>query len=47
MNAYENVEYMLRLAGIRKNRKGLVIEALRMVGLGARISSYASGIIRW
>jgi len=37
MNAYENVEYMLRLAGIRKNRKGLVIEALRMVGLGARI----------
>lgn len=37
MNAYENVEYMLRLAGIKKNRKNLVTEALRMVGLGARM----------
>lgn len=37
MTAYENVEYMLRLAGIKKNRKDLVTEALRMVGLGARM----------
>ena len=37
MNAYENVEYMLRLAGIKKHRKDLVSEALRMVGLGARM----------
>lgn len=37
MNAYENVEYMLRLAGIKKNRKKLVSEALKRVGLGARM----------
>jgi putative ABC transport system ATP-binding protein len=37
MTAYENVEYMLRLAGIRKNRKDKVTEALKMVGLAARM----------
>lgn len=37
MTAYENVEYMLRLAGVKKNRKSLVTEALRTVGLGARM----------
>lgn len=37
MTAYENVEYMLRLAGIKKQRKTLVTEALRRVGLGARM----------
>jgi putative ABC transport system ATP-binding protein len=38
MTAYENVEYMLRLAGIKKNRKERVTECLKMVGLGARMN---------
>lgn len=37
MNAYENVEYMLRLAGIKKDRKERVVECLRMVGLASRM----------
>jgi putative ABC transport system ATP-binding protein len=38
MTAYENVEYMLRLAGVRMNRKERVTECLRMVGLGSRMN---------
>ena len=37
LTAYENVEYMMRLAGIRKNRKDRVIECLKMVGLSSRM----------
>ena len=37
MTAYENVEYMLRMAGVRKNRKERVTECLKMVGLGQRM----------
>ncbi len=37
MNAYENVEFSLRLANIRENRKKRVEECLRMVGLGHRM----------
>lgn len=37
MTAFENVEYTLRLAGIKKNRKERVTECLKMVGLGARM----------
>lgn len=38
MTAYENVEYMLRLAGVKKNRKERVVECLRMVGLASRMN---------
>ncbi|NLC18026.1 MAG: ABC transporter ATP-binding protein [Clostridiales bacterium] len=38
MTAYENVEYMLRMAGVNKNRKERVIECLRMVGLASRMN---------
>lgn len=38
MTAYENVEYMLRMAGTYKNRKERVTECLRMVGLASRIN---------
>lgn len=38
MTAYDNVEYMLRLAGINKNRKERVTECLRMVGLSSRMN---------
>ncbi len=37
MNAYQNVEFSLRMAGIRKNRKERVEECLKMVGLGKRM----------
>ncbi|HWT27068.1 MAG TPA: ABC transporter ATP-binding protein [Mobilitalea sp.] len=37
MTAYENVEYALRLAGIKKSRKDRVNECLKMVGLGPRM----------
>lgn len=37
MSAYENVEYMLRMAGIKKNRKERVLECLKMVGLISRM----------
>ena len=38
MTAYENVEYMLRMAGVTKNRKERVVECLRMVGLASRMN---------
>lgn len=37
MSAYENVEFALRLAGIRKGRKERVEECLKMVGLHGRM----------
>ena len=37
MTAYENVEFALRLAGIRENRKERAEECLKMVGLGGRM----------
>ena len=37
MTAYENVEFALRLAGIRENRRQRAEECLKMVGLGARM----------
>lgn len=37
MTAYENVEFALRLAGIKKDRKERVTECLKMVGLGSRM----------
>lgn len=37
MSAFENVEFALRLAGIKKNRKERVEECLKMVGLGGRM----------
>lgn len=36
MNAYENVELAMRLAGMKGNRKDRVEECLKMVGLGNR-----------
>ncbi len=37
MTAYENVEFALRMAGIKKGRKERVEECLKMVGLGGRM----------
>lgn len=37
MNAYQNVEFSMRMAGIRKNRKARVEACLKMVGLGNRM----------
>lgn len=37
MSAYENVEYSLRLAGYKGNKKARVTECLNMVGLGQRM----------
>jgi len=37
MNAFQNVEFSLRLAGIRQGRKERVEECLKMVGLGKRM----------
>lgn len=37
MNAYENVEFALRLANYPGNRQARTIECLKMVGLGARM----------
>lgn len=37
MNAQQNVEFSLRLAGIRREREKRAIECLKMVGLGGRI----------
>lgn len=37
MNAYQNVEFSLRMAGIRENRKERVESCLKMVGLGSRM----------
>ena len=37
MNALQNVEFSLRLAGIRRDREKRAIECLKMVGLGGRV----------
>lgn len=37
MTAYENVEFALRMAGIKENRNARVEECLKMVGLGGRM----------
>ena len=37
MNAYENVEFALRLSGSKKNNQKRVEECLKMVGLGQRM----------
>ncbi len=37
MNAYQNVEFSLRMAGINKDREKRVVECLKMVGLGNRM----------
>ncbi len=37
MTAYENVEFALRMAGIREGRKERCEECLKMVGLGSRM----------
>jgi len=37
MTAYENVEFALRMAGVKKGRKERVEECLKMVGLGGRM----------
>lgn len=37
MNAFQNVEFSMRLAGITKGRKERVEECLKMVGLGNRM----------
>lgn len=38
LNAFQNVEFSLRMAGIREKRKERVEECLRMVGLGSRMT---------
>lgn len=38
MNAYQNVEYAMRMAGIKGNYKSRVEECLKMVGLGSRMT---------
>ncbi|MCH5272648.1 MAG: ABC transporter ATP-binding protein [Lachnospiraceae bacterium] len=37
MNAFENVEFSMRLAGIKEKRKERVEECLKLVGLGSRM----------
>ena len=37
MTAYENVEFALRLAGVKENRRQRAEECLKMVGLGGRM----------
>ena len=37
MNAYQNVEFSLRLAGVKEGRKERVEQCLKMVGLGKRM----------
>lgn len=37
MTAYENVEFALRMAGVKKGRRERVEECLKMVGLGGRM----------
>ena len=37
MNAFQNVEFSLRLAGIKEGRKERVEQCLKMVGLGKRM----------
>ena len=38
MNAFQNVEFYMRLAGIKEGREKRVEECLRMVGLGSRMN---------
>ena len=38
LNAFQNVEYSLRLAGVKNDRKARVEECLKMVGLGNRMT---------
>ena len=38
MNAFQNVEFSMRLAGIKEGRKQRVEECLKMVGLGNRMN---------
>ncbi len=42
LNAYQNVEFSMRMAGIRKGRKERVEECLKMVGLGNRMNHMPS-----
>lgn len=42
MNAYQNVEYAMRMAGIKGNHKARVEECLKMVGLGSRMTHMPS-----
>ena len=42
MTAYENVEFALRLAGYKGDRKARAEECLKMVGLGGRMSHMPS-----
>lgn len=42
MNAFQNVEFSLRLAGMKQGREKRVEECLRMVGLGNRMSHMPS-----
>ncbi|MBQ7926818.1 MAG: ABC transporter ATP-binding protein [Lachnospiraceae bacterium] len=37
MNAFQNVEFSMRMAGIKEGRKKRVEECLKMVGLGSRM----------
>ena len=38
LNAYQNVEFSLRMAGIREGRKRRAEECLKLVGLGNRMT---------
>ena len=38
LNAYQNVEFSLRMAGIREGRKRRAVECLKLVGLGNRMT---------
>ncbi len=42
MNAYQNVEYAMRMAGVKGNHKARVEECLKMVGLGNRMTHMPS-----
>lgn len=42
MTAYQNVEFALRMANIKENRKQRVEECLKMVGLGGRMTHMPS-----
>ncbi len=42
MNAFQNVEFSMRLAGIKEGRKQRVEECLKMVGLGNRVNHMPS-----
>ena len=46
MNAYQNVEFALRMAGWRMKNKARVEECLRMVGLGKRMKHMPASMHR-